>query len=294
NKIEGLVVVFLDIDQLRRTQQLAMDANRFASAVVDSVPVPVLVLDKELAIRTANSAFRDLSQLDPKELEGRSLPDLVYRLWGIDSMRERLQGLLNDPETNLEFEHESSTAQKKILLIHGRVLANEGDHVFLLMIEDVTLRREAERLESGQKKALETEVEEAASTLTRTKEQMRGLTGHLFQTQEEERQHIARELHDDVSQRLSFLEMLLSDASASSAEDECSKKLESARKELQSLNTDIRQISHRLHPRVLKDLGLAAALRGLVEEFDRREGMPASFSSRGLPEQVPDEAATAL
>ena len=88
--------------------------------------------------------------------------------------------------------------------------------------------------------------------------------------------------------------MLLSDASATSTEDECSKKLESARKELQSLNTDVRQISHRLHPRVLKDLGLAAALRGLVEEFDRREGMPASFSSRGLPEQVPDEAATAL
>jgi two-component system CheB/CheR fusion protein len=45
---------------------------------------------------------------------------------------------------------------------------------------------------------------------------------------------------------------------------------------------------------VLKDLGLAAALRSLVEEFDRREGMPATFSSRGLPEQVPDEAATAI
>jgi two-component system CheB/CheR fusion protein len=217
----------------------------------------------------------------------------VHLIWGINSMREKLQHLLDHPQTTLEFEHQSSTAQKKTLLIRGQVLPTGAERVLLLMVEDVTLRREGEQLVSRQNKALETEIENAASTLNRTKGQLRGLTSHLFHVQEEERQHVARELHDDVSQRLSFLEMLLSDASANST-GECSKKLETARSELQGLNTDVRQLSHRLHPRVLKDLGLAAALRGLVEEFDRREGMPAAFSSRGLPELVPDEPATAI
>jgi two-component system CheB/CheR fusion protein len=294
NKIEGLVVVLLDIDQLRRSQQHLLDANHFTTAVLEAVAVPLIVLSKDFAIRAANTAFRELSQLKPKELEGMSLPELVQLLWGVESMRERLQHLLDDPATPLEFEHESSTNQRKTLLIRGRVLSHEGDHVLLLMIDDITVRREAERLVSRQKRALESEIEEAASTLTRTKEQLRGLTSHLFQVQEEEGQYIARELHDDVSQRLSFLEMLLSDASTTSASEDCSRKLETARTQLQSINTDIRQLCHRLHPRVLKDLGLAAALRALVEEFDRREGMPATFSSRDLPEQLPDDATTAI
>jgi signal transduction histidine kinase len=180
------------------------------------------------------------------------------------------------------------------LLIRGQVLTTDGERVLLLMAEDITLRREAEQLISQQNRALETEIETATSTLNRTKGQLRGLTSHLFQVQEEERQRVARELHDDVSQRLSLLEMLLSDASTTSTCDDCSKKLETARNELQGLNTDVRLISHRLHPRVLKDLGLAAALRSLVEEFDRREGMPATFSSRTLPEKVPDDSATAI
>jgi two-component system CheB/CheR fusion protein len=194
----------------------------------------------------------------------------------------------------LDFEHESQGPEKKILLVKGQALTTDGKKVLLLMIDDITVQREAERLVSQQKEALETEMEEATSTLSRTKEQLRGLTNHLFHVQEEERQRVARELHDDVSQRLSFLEMLLSDVSASPIPEESAKKMEAARNELQGLNTDVREMSHRLHPRVLKDLGLAAALRGLIEEFDRREGMPATFSSRNLPESLRDEAATAI
>lgn len=294
NKIEGLVVVFVDIDQLRKTQQQALEAHHFASAVVEGVPAPIVVLNEDFAIRTANTAFRDLSGLSGKELDGRLLPNLVKLLWGIDGLHERLENLLEDPESKLEFEHESRTGQKRILLMNGQVLTAGGRRVILLMIDDITVRRKVERLMSKQKDAMQTEIDEAASTLSRAKDQLRGLTNYLFHVQEEERQRVARELHDDVSQRLSFLEMLLSDVSAGQIPEECAKKIESARNELQGLNTDVREMSHRLHPKVLKDLGLPAALRGLIEEFDRREGMPATFSSRHIPESVRDEAATAI
>ncbi|HEX5283231.1 MAG TPA: CheR family methyltransferase [Bryocella sp.] len=291
NKIEGLVVVFLDIDQLRITQQQALEADHFAGAVVESVPVPLVVLNEDCRIRTANTAFRELSGISGKDLDGRSLPELVNLLWGIGTLREQLQEVQDHPEKTLEFEHESEMGEKKILLIRGQVLTTDGRKVFLLMIDDITVRREAELLVSKKREELETEIEEAASTLSRTKEQLRGLTNHLFHVQEEERQRVARELHDDLSQRLSFLEMMLSDVSAP---PESAKKIESARSELQGLNTDVRMMSHRLHPKVLKDLGLAAALRGLVEEFDKREGMPATFSSRNVPEALPEDATTAI
>ncbi|HEV2576452.1 MAG TPA: CheR family methyltransferase [Acidobacteriaceae bacterium] len=294
NKIEGLVVVFLDVDQLRSSQQHLLQAHHFTSAVVEGVPVPIVVLDENCAIQTANNAFRELSQMDANELEGRSLPDLVKLLWGIESMGEQLQRLLDDPTATLEFEHDSQTARRKTVVVKGQVVRTNGRKVLLLVMEDITLRREAELEISKQKEALEYEMERAAFTLNRTKEQLRGLTSHLFHVQEEERQRVARELHDDVSQRLSFLDMLLSGVSASVDSPDFSEKLQSARTELQGLNTDVRELSHRLHPKVLKDLGLAAALRALVEEFDRREGMPATFSSRNIPKSMPDEASTAI
>ena len=294
NKIEGLVVVFLDIDQLRRSQQQLLDAHHFAASVVESVPVPVVVLNKDGSIRTANTAFRDLAEMAPKELEGRSLPELVQHLWGIEGMRGRLDDALASSDGRFEFEHDSPMAQKRTLLIHGQALNTDGDRVLLLMLEDITLRREAERQISRQKEALETEVEQAAHTLSRTKEELRGLTDHLFTVQDEEREHIARELHDDVSQRLSLIEILLTAITPESAKEQDAEKLTSARSGLHTLNNDVRQISHRLHPSILKDLGLPAALKGLVDEFDRREGMPATFAAQNLPDSWSESSATAI
>ena len=294
NKIEGLVVVLLDVDQLRSSQQHLLDAHHFASSVVECVPVPIVVLNDDCAIRTTNTAFRELTDLHSKELEGRSLPDLVQLLWGIEDMREQLDALLASPSSRVEFEYESRTLHRKTLLIRAQVLTTEGDHVFLLVVEDITIRREAERLITEQKAALENEVEIATDTLTRTKEELRGLAGHLFTVQEEERERVARELHDDVSQRLSLIEILLSTVQPGRIAPVSAENLDSARKQVQTLNADVRQISHRLHPAILKDLGLPAALQSLVEEFERREAMPATFMTDSLPENWPEAAATTL
>ena len=295
NKIEGLVVVLVDIDQLRRSQQNLVDARDFARSVVESVPVPIVVLERDGSIRTVNTAFRHLAQMQTKELEGRSLPELVNLLWGLNGFKERLESLSLGPAgATIEFEHQSTTAKPKTLLIKGHSLSTDGSRVLLLMIEDITLRREAELLISSQKKALEGEIEIAARRLDRTQGELRGLTGHLFMVQEEERQKVARELHDDVSQRLSLLEMLLSEVDIRNCSDEDAERVRKAQKDLQSLNTDVRQISHQLHPAILTDLGLSEALRALVDEFGEREKMPATYMSQDLPGSWPPEAATAI
>ncbi|HEV2326007.1 MAG TPA: PAS domain-containing protein, partial [Terracidiphilus sp.] len=187
--------VLVDIDQLRRSQQHLVDARDFASSVVESVPVPIVVLNQNLTIRSVNTAFRQLADIQATEMEDRSLPELVTTLWGIDGFREKLESLLDSQAGGtLEFEH-TSTKAPKTLLIKARALSTDGSRVLLLMMEDITLRREAELLVSRQKKALEGEVATAAHELRRTQDELRGLTAHLFTVQEEERQHVARELH---------------------------------------------------------------------------------------------------
>ncbi len=294
NKIEGLVVVPVDIDHLRRSQQSMMEARDYAHSVVESVPVPILVLNTDLTIRSVNSAFCGLVQLKTDELDGRSLPDLAAHLWGLEDMKEKLEPLRDAVSgAAVEFERESTTPRYKMLLIKARKLITDGSPVLLLMVEDITLRREAERLFATQKLALEGEIESAARKLNQTQDALRDLTGHLFTAQEEERQHVARELHDDVSQRLSLLEMLLQEIRGTDTETDL-EKLETARQQLSALNTDVRQISHRLHPAILNDLGLSAALQALVKEFGERENMPASYSTHNLPESWPPEAANAI
>ena len=295
NRIEGLVVVLVDIHQLRSSQQELSDARDFVSTVLESIPIAVVVLNRDCTVRTVNTAFRELTRLPTRELTGRSLPDLVETLWGLDGFFDRLLELMKADENRiLEFEHVSSTPRKLTLLVKGQAMLADSKQIILLTMEDISVRRDSERLLTEQQRDLQARIEVAAHTLDQTRDELRGLTAHLFNAQEEERQHVARELHDDVSQRLSLLAQDLETAAGVSPGSDRLAGLDALRAQLQSLNTDIRQISHRLHPSILTDLGLTAALRALVDEFGKRENMPVNFVSLNVPELAPQPAVTAL
>lgn len=276
-------------------RQHLVDARDFASSVVECVPVPIVVLNRDCTIRTENTAFSRLTQMQAKDLVGRSFPDLVWHLWGVDALEGRLGALLNAPMgSTIEIERMSTRGDRKNLVIKGQALSTDGDRVLLLILEDITVRREAEQVAASGKEALEGEIAVGARRLSRSQENMRWLAAHLFNIQEEERQRVARELHDDISQRLSLLELLLHEVRPENTSNENYSKLESAREQIQSICTDVRLISHRLHPAILKDLGLSAALRALVTEFGDRENMPATYLTQNLPESWSPIAATAI
>jgi two-component system, chemotaxis family, CheB/CheR fusion protein len=295
NKIEGLVVILFDIDQLRSSRQLLVDARDFANSVTESVPVPIVVLNRDLTVRADNTAFRALSGIAFKDMEGCVFPDLVHVLWGIDNLRSQLEPLVQGPAgSTFEVEHESTTHDRKTLIIRGKALSGDGNRVLLLTLEDVTARRAAEQLTAGQNAALESEVQVAARNLMHAREDLRGLAAHLLPVQEEERERVARELHDDIGQRLSLIEMRLGEINTDKCTRKDAEQLLQVREQLQTLNTSIREISHRLHPAILKDLGLPAAIKALVEDFERAESMPVTFSATNLPEKIGDAPSTAM
>lgn len=295
NKIEGLVVVLFDIDLMRKSQQLLIDARDYANAVVESVPIPIVVLNSDGTIRTENSAFRKVAQASHEALEGRIFADLVVRLWGLGELEDKLSEVFKAPPgTPFDYEHTSTTADHRSLIMSGRVVQTDGSRVLLLVVRDITLQRDSELLGTRQQKELQDDLDFSSRAFNRTQSELRGLNAYLFKLQEEERERVARELHDDVSQRLSLLELLLNEVRIEEASETNRGKILSARQQIGSLNTDVRQISHRLHPAILKDLGLSAALKALVTEFGEREDMPATYLTQTLPDGWSSEAATAI
>jgi two-component system CheB/CheR fusion protein len=294
NKIEGLVLVLVDIDQLRNSQQGLREARDFANSLVASVPVPVVVLETDCRIKQTNTAFRELTQLQPQELMGRSLPDLVKLKWGVDQFREKLETLVSaEPGTILSFEHHSTTEDRRILSLKGQVLPTDSGKVILLTMADITAERSAQEEVASQKIALEKQVETTTQTLIAAQLELRELAAHLFRVQEDERERVARELHDDIAQRLSLLQMTLQNPADLERKDN-HKIIESAVTQVEALGADIRQLSHRLHPAILEDLGLTTALRSLVQEFEQREQMFTTYmGQQDLPE-VSRTAATAI
>ena len=280
NKIEGVVLVMLDVDQLRRSQIDLSSARDFARGVIEAVQVPVIVLSSNLIVRFANDAFRGLSSLSNAELDGRLFPDIASRIWGLDSIAEEL-GQIGQPgsaSSSLEKEFVSSKENKRILYIRVRALPSEDGNVLLLTVEDITERKKAEEILARENRMLAGQVRSTSQALGQSREELRALTARLFASQEEERQHVARELHDDIGQQLALIQMEIEQVQARLAEDPQSleKQLHGLTQRMAQLSNEVRNLSHRLHPSILDDLGLAYAF-ALLGCRIRRAGRDASL-----------------
>ena len=299
NKIEGLVVALVDIDQLRRSQQELRSARDFSRSVIQGVPLPLVVVDSELKIRATNQAFCSLTRLSSVELDRRFLPALASTLWDLDvQFLEKLEKLRDTHSAGENFELEQAIHgdPPRYFCIRGCVLQPDGEQYLLATIEDITAHKEAERVLKTEQQRLTSEVEVKTQALGRSQDELRALAVSLFNSQEEERRRIARELHDDVSQRLAALEIDSDQAEQSlSAEGAVSREsLQRIRARLAKLSQDVREMSHRLHPSIIEDLGLKPALQALTDEFGRRENMIATFSAQDAPDHIPLDVATVL
>ena len=125
---------------------------------------------------------------------------------------------------------------------------------------------------------------------------LRLLARRVVQSQEEERGHLARELHDGTSQTLVSAKLLIESAVDALGRDHHAAP-PALGKALQRLNdslTEVRRISHRLRPALLDTLGLPAALERLGEEFGEEGSIDASIMVEGEPFELSQEAKTAL
>lgn len=123
---------------------------------------------------------------------------------------------------------------------------------------------------------------------------LRRFASYLIDSQEQEREAVARELHDDIEQRLSLVQMLLSEVDPSQTDPVAVKRLQAIRSHIQNANETVRHISHRIYPAILKDLGLAAALNSLVLEFEQKQRMSIRLVCRNVPDTGSNRAGLAV
>jgi PAS domain S-box-containing protein len=117
------------------------------------------------------------------------------------------------------------------------------------------------------------------------------VSGQLIEAQEKERSRIARDLHDDICQRLALLSMELVQVNRGSAGLSRSTKenLEEIRRHCSEIATDVQSLSHQLHSSKLDYLGIAAAIRGFCKEFSRQHEVEIEFTEVNVPKHVPKD-----
>jgi PAS domain S-box-containing protein len=105
----------------------------------------------------------------------------------------------------------------------------------------------------------------------------------MIEAQEQERTRIARELHDDVGQRLALFSINLAQLHQGSTNSPVRSRAEELRNQISDIATDIQALSHRLHSSKLEYLGLATAMRGFCEEFGEQQKVEIDFETHDLP-----------
>jgi signal transduction histidine kinase len=113
---------------------------------------------------------------------------------------------------------------------------------------------------------------------------MQALSRRLVQVQEEERLHIARELHDEIGQQMTGLKIML-EMAAPTSPSETRGRLEEAQALVHTLMNSVRELSLDLRPAMLDDLGLLPALAWHIDRYGSQTGLQVSFHHRGLKER---------
>lgn len=126
----------------------------------------------------------------------------------------------------------------------------------------------------------------------RADEALRALAAKLLTAQEEERRRVAREMHDDWTQRLAVMSLDLAKMEQHVGDPEATLSLlRTMQEQLVDLSEAVHALSRQLHPSILDDLGLAEALRSECASFSRRENIVIDYRAEAVPQSVPKDIA---
>ncbi len=305
NRIEGVVLTMLDIDELHRAQTAADQARELAESIVESVQVPLLVLKSDLRVRVANQAFLSAYGRRPADVEDRALDEIDEAQWSLPEFKRALTRLSNEETSSEELEclQDIPGAGRRTVLINAKRVRQQSEHQILIAVQDITAHKDAEQIMAKEQARLKRSVEQVATALLETedalrlsREELRALSGSLLRAQDEERRRVSRELHDDVSQNMAMLQFdieALEQTLPPSMEGE-KQQLLAIRDVAAQLSNDLRRIAYALHPSTLDLLGLTVALSAYAREFSRRTGISVEFSASDVPAEIPPGIASSF
>jgi PAS domain S-box-containing protein len=144
-EVAGVVLVFRDITERRKTERALDKALGYADDIIATLREPFVVLDSDLRVKTANRSFYDTFQVTEEETENRLVYDLGNGQWDIPGLRKLLDEVLsrNQSVHDFEVEHSFPELGRKTMLLNARPFPPDSKHpeLILLAVEDVSALR---------------------------------------------------------------------------------------------------------------------------------------------------------
>ncbi len=142
NKVDGAVLVLLDIDDLKRTEQLISAAHEHAEAIIRTVPNPLVTLTADLRVQSTNDAFNRSFKVAPAAIKGHYFFEIDRGAWNTPKLHQLLRDVIprNSVVSEFEVTHDFPRIGRRSLLLNARVLNEPGGKhkEILLGIQDVT------------------------------------------------------------------------------------------------------------------------------------------------------------
>jgi PAS domain S-box-containing protein len=283
----ALVALLISSGQVRRAIGDLIESDRrrreyetMAASLFEAAPESILVVDKKGTIRKANPETEQLFGYSPDEISDQAVEMLVPDRLRNDCAAFRQRFLSDDVARSAGRKFEISLLRKNGAEFSAEVsvgyLRTNDESLAVAFTSDVTQRRADEQ---------------AIKAYT---QELQQLAGKLMTAQEDERRRIARDLHDDLNQKLAFLAMDLGRLMNKEELGGMRVELKSLQQKARQAADFVRGISHQLHPAVLEDLGLESALEEFCHEFQDRSGIATTFECADVPENIPVDLASSV
>ena len=148
HRIDGGVIVLVDIDAFKGSLEDLRESRDYAENIIETIWEPLVVLDDQLTIMTANRSFFSTFRVAADETRGCRLFDLGNGQWDIPALRTMLENLIpqNGRFHDFEVEHDFPRIGRRTMLLNARVIfwEKQRTQMVLLAMQDITQRKEAE------------------------------------------------------------------------------------------------------------------------------------------------------
>lgn len=259
------------VENAQITEALEKSETKFSKVFRLSPVAKTLTRLKDERCVDLNKAFEHLGGWRRDEVLGRTLAEIG--IWANPDERLRFIEDLKR-ETHIrdhEAQFRTKSGEIRTVLRSSDLVEIDGELCGLTVIVDITDRKLAD-------------------------EAVAGMSRKLLEAQEQERRRIARELHDDINQRLALLSVEIDRMKEVSpvTYGELRSRMDELGKRTSEISAVVQSLSHELHSSKLEYIGLVSAMKGFCREFSDKQKAEVDLDCEGIPPTVPQEISTCL